>query len=84
MKDPKTIEEQVQILIDRGLEITDLEMAKEFLNQVNYYKFSGYLKLFSKNDVFNETTTFEEISIIYNFDCELRGLINSFLNYIEI
>lgn len=39
MKDPKTIEEQVQILIDRGLIINDIELAKDFLNQVNYYRF---------------------------------------------
>ena len=68
MKDPKTIDQQVQILIDRGLIVSDIEIAKEFLNQVNYYRFSGYLKLFSANDKLNENTTFENIVEVYNFD----------------
>lgn len=84
MKDPKTIEQQVQMLIDRGLIINDIELAKDFLNQVNYYRFSGYLKLFSVNDLFSGKTTFEEIVEIYNFDNELRTLINCFLGYIEV
>ena len=33
MKDPKTIDQQVQILIDRGLIVSDIEIAKEFLNR---------------------------------------------------
>ena len=31
MKDPKTIDQQVQILINRGLIINNIELAKEFL-----------------------------------------------------
>ena len=84
MKDPKTIDQQVQILIDRGLIVSDIEIAKEFLNQVNYYRFSGYLKLFSANDKFNENTTFENIVEVYNFDCELRKLLYIYLGYIEV
>ena len=30
MKDPKTIDQQVQILINRGLIINNIELAKEF------------------------------------------------------
>ena len=84
MKDPKTIDQQVQILIDRGLIVSDIEIAKEFLNQVNYYRFSGYLKLFSANDKFNENTTFENIVEVYSFDCELRKLLYIYLGYIEV
>lgn len=54
------------------------------MNQVNYYRFSGHLKLFSVNDVFNINTTFESIVPVYNFDCELRKVLNSFLGYVEI
>lgn len=70
MKDSKTIEQQVEILVNRGLIINNTERAKEFLNQVNYYRVSGYLKLFSVNDVFNINTTFESIVQVYNFDWE--------------
>lgn len=83
-EDSKTIEQQVEILVNRGLIINNLERAKEFLNQVNYYRFSGHLKLFSVNDVFNTNTTFESIVQVYNFDCELRKVLNSFLGYVEI
>ena len=84
MKDPKTIDQQVQILINRGLIINNIELAKEFLNQVNYYRFSGYLKLFSTNDIFDINTSLEDIIEIYNFDCELRKILYSFLGYIEV
>lgn len=84
MKDPKTIEQQVQILIDRGLIVDDIEFAKDFLNQVNYYRFSGYLKLFSTNDIFDINTSLEDIIEIYNFDCELRKILYSYLGYIEV
>ena len=84
VKDPKTIEQQVKILVDKGLIINNPKLAKEFLNQVNYYRFSWYTKLFSVNDVFNDNTTFEGIVQVYNFDCELRKVVNSFLGYIEI
>lgn len=84
MKDPKTIDEQLQILIRRRLIINDQKFAKEFLNQVNYYRFSGYLKLFSKNDVFDGVTKFNDIVDIYNFDNKLRNLLSYFLGYIEV
>lgn len=84
MKDPKTIDQQVQILINRGLIINNIELAKEFLNQVNYYRFSGYLKLFSNNDIFDINTSLEDIIEIYDFDCELRKILYSFLGYIEV
>lgn len=84
MKDPKTIDQQVKILIDRGLIVNDIELVKKFLNQINYYRFSGYLKLFLVNDVFETNTVFEKLVEIYNFDYELRKLLFSFLGYIEV
>lgn len=84
MKDPKTIDQQVKILIDRGLIVNDIELVKKFLNQINYYRFSGYLKLFLVNAVFETNTVFEKLVEIYNFDYELRKLLFSFLGYIEV
>lgn len=84
MKDPKTIDQQVKILIDRGLIVNDIELVKKFLNQINYYRFGGYLKLFLVNDVFETNTVFEKLVEIYNFDYELRKLLFSFLGYIEV
>ena len=84
MKDPKTIDQQVKILIDRGLIVNDIELVKKFLNQINYYRFSGYLKLFLVNDVFETNTVFEKLVEIYNFDYKLRKLLFSFLGYIEV
>ena len=84
MKDPKTIDQQVKILIDRGLIVNDIELVRKFLNQINYYRFSGYLKLFLVNDVFETNTVFEKLVEIYNFDYELRKLLFSFLGYIEV
>lgn len=67
-----------------GLIVNDIELVKKFLNQINYYRFSGYLKLFLVNDVFETNTVFEKLVEIYNFDYELRKLLFSFLGYIEV
>jgi len=43
LKSPKTYEEQVEILRNRGCAITDDVVAVEFLKRTNYYRFTGYL-----------------------------------------
>jgi len=36
-KPPKTFDEQVDLLMARGMEIGDLERAKRYLAHINYY-----------------------------------------------
>ena len=80
----KTIDEQLEILKSRGLIIEDESVAKEFLLYNNYYRVSGYSLTLRKNDIFYESTTFQNIIDIYNFDHEFRHIILKYIENIEV
>ncbi|MGL4847795.1 MAG: Abi family protein [Clostridium sp.] len=80
----KSIEEQIIILKSRGLIIEDDEYAKKILIHINYYRLSGYTLTLRRNNVFNKNIKIEQIMEIYKFDYELRNLISSLLEYIEV
>lgn len=48
MKQAKTIKEQLEILMSRGLIINDYEKAYKTLMDVNYYTLTGYLFQFAE------------------------------------
>lgn len=84
LKPTKTLDEQIEILAKRGVEIGDREKAKAILSNVNYYVLKGYLAEFRKADgSYQEGTTFEQIFKIYEFDSELREILLSILDPIE-
>lgn len=84
MKLAKSFHEQIEILKSRKLIIENEQTAIDFLNRVNYYRLSGYFKLFSNCDEFNDGITFEMIQKVYEFDNKFRNLLNEILEYIEI
>lgn len=85
LKEPKSFDDQIKLLRDRGLIINNEEEAKFMLSNVNYYRFTAYLLTFkSEGDNYKKGTTFELISEIYKFDRELRGLLTALLGNIEI
>jgi len=96
-KQPKTSEELIQQLKDRGMIIEDEDFAKEILSKVSYYRLSGYWFKYqnkSKANVsnikktelenFSKKITFENISDIYKFDSKLKSLCFDALEKIEI
>lgn len=75
------IEDQINLMISRGLIIDDIETAKHYLNNINYYHLSGYLKAFQRqDDRFVVNTNFTDVLNLYFFDRKLRLL---FLNALE-
>ncbi len=80
----KTLDEQLQILRDRGLIIEDDERAKSFLLNNNYYRISGYSLTLRNHDVFSKSATFQNIIDIYEFDRSLRHLLLQYLDIIEV
>ena len=73
----KTIEEQIDILKDRGLVINDYDFAKERLLKENYFFINGYRHLFTPNpadDTFYSGTTFEELYTMFKFDRNIRNI----------
>lgn len=85
LKEPKTFDEQIEILKNRGLIINNVEYAKSILSNVNYYRFTAYLLTYKKkDDSYIDGTTFETIAAIYGFDREFRNLLTGVLGNIEI
>lgn len=72
-KKPLDFQNQAKLLIQRGL-IADENDLSQFLEKVNYYRFTGYLYPFRKkdSDEFVDGITFNKIQNLYYFDTELR------------
>lgn len=85
-KTPSTIKQQIEILEERGCEINDIEYAKKCLTNINYYRLAHYFAPFkdSKKGRYKKGTTFEDGMRLYEFDRQLRRLIMTFLEEIEI
>lgn len=47
-KPAKTFEEQIDLLIDRGLQVDDRDEAIHYLSQLNYYRLAAYCLPFEK------------------------------------
>ena len=78
-------EQQIDLLIQRGLIISDRSMALQFLKHVTYYRFSGYCLAFeSERHNFFPDTTFAAIRFSYEFNQSLGRLIAEALTRIEI
>lgn len=83
-KEFKSIDEQIEILKSRGLDISDVEKAKDFLYKNNYYRISGYSLTLRKNDKFYEGVSFQNIIDIYEFDHQMRHILLKYIEIIEV
>ncbi len=82
----KSLDEQITILRSKGLNIPDVEDAKEILLRENYFFLSGYRLLFMQsesNRKFIEGTTFDEIYAMFQFDRHVRNIVFKNLLIIE-
>ena len=80
----KTIDEQVDILKNKGLIVNDEKKAREILFRENYFFISGYRHLFmneASDKQFIEGTRFEELYATFLFD---RAIRNTFFKNILI
>jgi abortive infection bacteriophage resistance protein len=88
-KSPLTVEDQVQLLIKRGMVIDNAARAKHFLTHINYYRLSAYWLPFEVDcgpgqHAFRQGTSFNDIIAVYGFDRELRILIMDVIERFEI
>lgn len=78
----KSVDDQIVILQDRGMEICDEEFARRALRGIGYYRLSGYSYPYRAvqaetgllSDNFIEGTTIEKVVKLYRFDQELRAV----------
>lgn len=83
----KTFDQQIAILKSRGLCFNDEVRAKQLLQNISYYRMSGYwypLLSDKQNHIFKSGATFEQAFSIYKFDAKLRTLILSEISKIEV
>ena len=88
----KSVDDQIAILQDRGMEICDDEFARRALREIGYYRLSGYSYPYRAvqaetgllSDNFIEGTMIEKVVKLYRFDQELRAVTGLQLAKIEI
>lgn len=78
-----SVEDQVDLLVKRGLIVQNKQEALDFFKNNNYFRVSGYTLTMRRNDVFHNTCM-ENINQVYCFDRRLRALIMEVLEDVEI
>lgn len=89
------VEQQLDLLESRGLELGDRAEAGEWLRRVGYYRLSGYWYPFRESrprengpreilDSFVEGTTLGQVTEIYEFDRRLRLLVLDGIERVEV
>ena len=74
----KTIDEQIDILKEKGLDFTSFNNPAEVLVRENYFFLNGYRHPFLKsanNNSFIEGTNFSELYGLFTFDRHLRNIL---------
>ncbi|MBQ8192262.1 MAG: Abi family protein [Bacteroidaceae bacterium] len=74
-------------LKERGLRIADETQAVEFLNHVSYFRFATYLRPMEDDTSihhYRPTASFEKAVMLYEFDAQLRHLLFSAIQQIEV
>lgn len=86
-----TFKEQVKLLQDRGLKITDPDSVEKILSNISYYRLSAYMLPFKRRDAqgniidkFKEGTTWENVYDLYKFDRKLRLLVFDAIERLEV
>ncbi|ADK16320.1 Abi family protein [Clostridium ljungdahlii] len=84
LKEPRTFEEQLEILKDKHMKIDNDDKAINVLKITNYYRLTAYALQFNKNDDYAYKISFTDMYKLYEFDKALRSLILDILEDIEI
>lgn len=81
-----TVEEQIEILLHRGMSIQDIDKAKEILLDIGYYRLGFYWNCFEVDDSHNFVpgTKFEDVVLLYYLDVDLRELLLKYIYRIEV
>ena len=83
------LDEQVALLEKRGLLVPDKAQARLYLENISYYRFSGYTRYFARPDdpkrqLFRDDISFQDVVNLYVFDRRLRVLMAEAFERIEV
>ena len=82
-----TTERQIKILQERGLLIDNIEQATETLDTISYFRLAGYwrhLEIDHCTHLFKHGSNFINIVTLYHFDKQLRALLFTAIQTIEV
>ena len=86
-KESRSIQEQIELLKQRGMIIKDEDFACLHLRNISYYRLKGYwwdMQKDKNNHVFQRGSCFEDVIARYSFDKELRLILFDAIETIEI
>lgn len=90
-KPPLSFEKQLNLLIERGLVVSNKTFALKILSSISYYRLSAYWYPFRKRnslreieDIFVANTSFETCFNLYEFDRKLRLIMLDAIERIEV
>lgn len=86
-KSPKSCQEQLDQLIDRGMLVSDPGRTLRYLAHLNYYRLAAYWLPFEKDHTthcFKPGTTFDQVLEAYLFDKQLRLFIMDAIERFEV
>lgn len=86
-KEPKTIQEQLELLEEREMQFRDVANAPHFLANISYYRLKGYwweMQEDFEKHIFKEEVFFEDVVDLYNFDRHFRLIVFNAIERIEI
>lgn len=86
-KSPFNTADHIELLIKRGLEISNKDRTAYYIDSIGYYRLTGYMYPFQQNtnnQEFKKNVSFEIILDHYKFDKKLRFLLLDAIERIEI
>lgn len=84
---PLSYQEQIELLVSRGMSIDNYGRARRFLTHLNYYRLAAYWLTFEQDHAthtFKPGTTFDMVAEHYIFDRELRLLVMDAIERLEV
>lgn len=85
-----SLDQQIDLLISRGLSIPDRDKVRHYLQFIGYFRLSGYFLAFQNSSpaaaahTFTDAVTFRDVLDVYIFDRELRLLVMDAIERIEV
>ena len=86
-KIPKTIDEQIALLKERGMSFDEKTNVAHYLGNISYYRLKGYWWEMQEdfvNHQFKGNSWFEDVIELYNFDQDFRLIVFNAIEDIEI
>lgn len=86
-KPSRTIDEQLRLLVSRGMTVRNTAKAKEWLARISYYRLKGYwwgMQDDVVNHHFKVGSVFEDVIERYKFDKELKVVLFRAIESLEI